>query len=350
MRFLKIGLFLVMAAWISDPAVVYARAGGGASMGSRGARTYVAPPPTRTAPQAPRPIERSVTPPSVSQPSRPNVSPPVQPGFGQPGFPQPSFAQRNPFMTGIMGGLVGAGIGGMLFGHGFGGGMGMMGGGYGGHGEGMGFAGGLGLLLQFALLGGLAWWAYTKFRSGSVARDQYAKDHPAYATAYAEPAPAAQTYYPHDNEAHPPYPTLPANDGSSNDGLGVSESDFKDFERLLTAVQQSWSKGDVASLRRSVTPEMLSYFSEQLSSNASRGVTNVVTDVKLEQGDLAESWREAETEYATVSIRFSALDYTTADDGRLAEGSNTVRSVVTETWTFMRQASGGRWLLSAIQQ
>ena len=36
---------------------------------------------------------------------------------------------------------------------------------------------------------------------------------------------------------------------------------------------------------------MLSYFSEQLAGNASRGLINRVTDVKLLQGDLAEAWR-----------------------------------------------------------
>jgi predicted lipid-binding transport protein (Tim44 family) len=96
---------------------------------------------------------------------------------------------------------------------------------------------------------------------------------------------------------------------------------------------------------------MLSYFSEQLAVNASKGETNTIDDVKLEQGELAEAWNEGPIDYATVSMAFSALDYNlSVDDGRVVSGSKTARERVTETWTFMRQAPGGRWLLSAIQQ
>ena len=93
---------------------------------------------------------------------------------------------------------------------------------------------------------------------------------------------------------------------------------------------------------------MLSYFSEQLAGNASRGLINRVTDVKLLQGDLAEAWREGGTDYATVAMRF-ALNDSMVERGseRIVEGGQ--RTEVTELWTFMR-APGGSWLLSAIQQ
>jgi hypothetical protein len=105
-------------------------------------------------------------------------------------------------------------------------------------------------------------------------------------------------------------------------------------------VQQAWSKGDIAALRRMATPEMLSYFSQQLAVNASTRVTDTITDVKLEQADLAEAWCEAEVNYVTVALRFSALDYTTAEDGRVIKGSTTAHNEATETWTFMRQSGG----------
>ncbi len=68
------------------------------------------------------------------------------------------------------------------------------------------------------------------------------------------------------------------------------------------------SREDLSTLRPRVTPEMLSYFSEQLADNASRGLINRVTDVKLLQGDLAEAWREGRTDYATVAMRFALKD------------------------------------------
>jgi predicted lipid-binding transport protein (Tim44 family) len=96
------------------------------------------------------------------------------------------------------------------------------------------------------------------------------------------------------------------------------------------------------------TPEMLSYFSEQLADNASRGLINRVTDVKLLQGDLAEAWREGRADYATVAMKYALKDsMVERASGRIIEGGE--RSEVTELWTFMR-SRGGNWLLSAIQQ
>jgi predicted lipid-binding transport protein (Tim44 family) len=93
---------------------------------------------------------------------------------------------------------------------------------------------------------------------------------------------------------------------------------------------------------------MLSYFSEQLADNASRGLINRVTDVKLLQGDLAEAWREGRTDYATVAMKYALKDsMVERASRRTVEGGE--RTEVTELWTFMR-ASGSNWLLSAIQQ
>ena len=59
---------------------------------------------------------------------------------------------------------------------------------------------------------------------------------------------------------------------------------------------------DLLTLRATLTPELLSYFSEELAANASRGVINRFTDVKLIQGDLAEAWREGRNDHATARL------------------------------------------------
>ena len=102
-------------------------------------------------------------------------------------------------------------------------------------------------------------------------------------------------------------------------------------------------------LQTVATPEMVGYFSEQLSELASRGVRNMVTNVHLEQGDLSEAWAEPGREYATVAMRFSMVDVTVDAAGRVVEGNPNQRTQSTEVWTFLR-APGGHWLLSAIQQ
>ena len=113
-------------------------------------------------------------------------------------------------------------------------------------------------------------------------------------------------------------------------------------------MQAAFSAEDLNALRAKVTPEMVSYFAEQLAENSSRGLVNRVTGVKLLQGDLAEAWREGDAEYATVAMRFALNDsMVERASGRTVEGGSP--GEVTELWTF-RRARGGDWLLSAIQQ
>ena len=136
---------------------------------------------------------------------------------------------------------------------------------------------------------------------------------------------------------------------SGAEPLTITKPDYDVFERLLGHIQTAYSAEDLSALRGMVTPEMLSYFSEELAANASRGHINRVTDVKLLQGDLAEAWREGRGDYATVAMRFALKDsMLDRASGRIVEGGEP--SEVTELWTFMRARGGGNWLLSAIQQ
>jgi predicted lipid-binding transport protein (Tim44 family) len=290
-----------------------ARVGGGFSMGSRGARTFSAPPVTNTAPSAASPIQRSIT-----QPSRP--------GFGtstaSPGLFGSGFFGRGLF-GGLAAGFLGAGLFGLLFGHGLFGGLG-------------GFASVLGLILQIGLvvlIGRFLWsmWArrqQTAFASGPSLRD----------------APGAGGL-----GGMGGFGLGGGSAGAVGGKIDVTPADFDAYERLLGEIQTAYSNEDLGAMRGRVAPEMLSYFSEQLSENASRGVVNQVTDVKLLQGDLAEAWREGNVEYATVAMRFRLVDRTIdRSTGRLVDGSESPQEV-TELWTFMR-AGQGNWLLSAIQQ
>ncbi len=127
-----------------------------------------------------------------------------------------------------------------------------------------------------------------------------------------------------------------------------TKPDYDAFEQLLGDVQAAYSAEDLSALRAKATPEMVSYFAEELAENASRGVVNRVTDVKLLQGDLAEAWREGDADYATVAMHFALTDsIVERASGRTVDGGQP--GEVTELWTF-RRARGGNWLLSAIQQ
>ena len=104
-----------------------------------------------------------------------------------------------------------------------------------------------------------------------------------------------------------------------------------------------------------MTPEMLSYFSEELTRNTSQGVQNIVSDVQLLKGELTESWEERDLQYATAYMRWRAHDYvirlgrSAGDPESIVSGSPGVSVEAEEMWTFVRRR-GGDWLLSAIQQ
>jgi predicted lipid-binding transport protein (Tim44 family) len=314
-------LALIATLIIVVPSLADARAGGGTNSGSRGTNTGRAPAPTQTAPTA-KPIERSATP--QQEPQKPAT---VTPASATP--QGGGFMARNPFLSGLMGGMLGAGLFGMIFGGGFSGGLG-------------GGAGMLGLLLQVALIGGLAYLGVRLFRGWSAARAQPA----GLASAYAAAAPRMN-----EAVARPSYgggsgPALTANSAA----LAISAEDFNAFETMLGEIQAAYSSGDLAKLRGLATPEMLGYFSEELSNNTSRGLENKVESVKLEQGDLSEAWSEAGLDYATVAMRFSMVDtMRRIADGSIVAGNAQVRTEATEVWTFLR-SRGGQWILSAIQQ
>ena len=137
--------------------------------------------------------------------------------------------------------------------------------------------------------------------------------------------------------------------GSGSTPLEILPADYEAFEKLLGDIQAAWSNEDVAKLHTLATPEMVSYFNNDLQENRARNVVNKVSSTKLLQGDLAESWREGDSDFASVAMRFSMIDKTVDRvSGRLVEGSEQP-SEATEVWTFVRPR-GANWELSAIQQ
>ena len=281
-----------------------ARVGGGLSSGSRGARTFSAPPSTTTAPGSALPFNRTMT-----QPGSPGLGAPLGGGFFN--------RFGGSMLGGLAAGFLGAGLFGMLFGGGMFGGLG-------------GLSSIFGLLLQIGLIVivvrlAMAWWQrrhQTAFAGAAAG--------PGAATSFRSAAGGFGL-------------------GSGSASLEILPADYEAFERLLGEIQAAWSEEDVAKLHTLATPEMVSYFSGDLEKNRARNVINKVTGLKLLQGDLAEAWREGDTDYASVAMRYALVDKTLErTTGRLVEGSE-VPTEATEVWTFMRPR-GSQWELSAIQQ
>jgi predicted lipid-binding transport protein (Tim44 family) len=280
-----------------------ARVGGGASMGSRGSRTFSAPPSTSTAPGAAQPFNRT-----FAQPGSPGIGRSTGGGlFNSPG---------RGLLGGLAAGFLGAGLFGMLFGGGMFGGLG-------------GLSSILGLILQIGFIVivvrlAMSWWQR--------------RHAPAYAgMAAGNGAPSSMM--------------SPGGFGLGSGGgqPEIGPSDYEAFERLLGEIQTAWANEDMARLRTLATPEMVSYIADDLAEHKARNQTNLVSGVKLLQGDLAEAWREDDTDFASVALRYALVDKTVDNaTGRLAKGSE-APTEATEVWTFLRPRGAG-WELSGIQQ
>src|SRR5207248_2678388 len=146
-----------------------------------------------------------------------------------------SFFQRHPFLTGLAGGFIGS----WLFGH-----MGYAA-------DGTSGGSGLGMVLQILIIGLLIYFAFRLFRnfrgralSGGGGSAPFWPPRSAGAAA----APARR-----DRD------------------INLSDADLNTFQQIHAAVQDAWSASDLGRLRRLMTPEMLSYFSEELTRNTSQG-------------------------------------------------------------------------------
>lgn len=294
----------------------------GGSFGSRGARTYSAPAATPTAPRTATPIERSMTQPSAAAPAATAAAQAARPGlFGG-------------FGGSMLRGLAIGGLIGMLLGHGFGG-----------------LAGGFGFILQIALLafGAMFLMRFLANRNqpspAGAASAGPVNNGPA--TSFRD---AMSGFGFGGGSASAVKPSVPANARNAKDEVGISDGDLETFEKLLDEIQGAFGREDYAALRQRTTPEIMSYLSEELSQNATAGVRNEVTNVKLLQGDLAEAWREDDTDYATVAMRYESRDWMRdRNSNRVVSGDSERTSETTEIWTFSR-VSGGDWKLSAIQE
>src|SRR5450830_1402278 len=221
-----IALAAIATAFVLVASDADARVGGGFSGGSRGTRTFSAPPATSTAPTA-APIQRSMT--------QPGSAAPIGQAAARPGF----------FGGGLFGGLaagfLGAGLFGMLFGHGLFGGMG-------------GFASIIGLLLQVVLVVVVARLIFAWWQRRNMPEPAYAAAQPTTGHGFAGLG-----------------GMLGAN-APAGEPLTIAKADYDAFEKLLGDVQAAYSAEDLSDLRAKVTAEMVSYFSEQLAQNASRGM------------------------------------------------------------------------------
>jgi predicted lipid-binding transport protein (Tim44 family) len=288
---------------------VLARAGSG---GSRGSRTTSAP-------------VRPATPVSPTNPSSPSRS---------VATPAPAPQPSRGWFGGIMGGLAGFALGGllgsMLFGHGEGGGIGLL--------EVLLIAGGLFLLFRFL-----------------VARRASAAPEPAYATAGA--AYSGGTSYA-DASAPAAVAELPVAESDLDRGLGHIRSMDPAFDPgfvsdaargLFGDVQRAVTARDLGAVSGRLTSRMYTELTSQCDRLRAARQTNRMEAVNVRRVDVTEAWQESGQDFVTVYLAGSLVDYTVDDaTGGVVAGAQTPQEFE-EFWTFTRPVGPNPWRLSAIQ-
>ena len=233
-----------------------------------------------------------------------------------------------------MGGLAGFALGGLLgsmlfggFGHGFGGGIG---------------------LLEIILIGG---GLFLLFRFMSARRDA----QPAYATAG---APYAGGGYAGGGvqDVTVPEPSAVASDldrglahirsmDSTFDPGVVSDAArglFGDVQRALTA-------RDMSPVSARVTSRMYTELTSQCDRLRAARQSNRMEGINVRRSEVTEAWQESGQDFVTVYLAGSLVDYTVDDTtGALVDGAKTPQEFE-EFWTFSRPVGPNSWRLSAIQ-
>jgi predicted lipid-binding transport protein (Tim44 family) len=284
----------------------WARAGGGSSGGSRGSRSYSSPAPVSPS----RPTQPSAPPSSFQQPQ------PQRPGWG----------------GGLMGGLAGLALGGllgsMLFGHGMGGGIG---------------------LLEILLIGGGIFLLFRMMRSRQAAPEPVQ----GYGQGYGEPQAQRQPQM---------YQAQTVDTGPSDLERGVSyirqmdagfdPARFTDSASdIFFKVQAAWMARDIRQASAVITPEMTETLQKDCDRLRGQGRINRLENIAVRSVTVTEAWQESGQDYVTVHFLASLLDYTVDEaSGQVVEGSRTEPVKFEEYWTFVRPVGPNAWKLSAIQQ
>ena len=289
----------------------WARAGGGSSGGSRGSRSYSSP------------ARPSPTPATPSQPTSPPSS--VQ--------PQP---QRPGWGAGLMGGLAGFALGGllgsMLFGHGMGGGIGM---------------------LEILLIAG---GAFLLFR---MMRNRQAASQPSYGQAGGgtwQSQPQPQPYQAPATQAQP----VEIGPSDLDRGIanirqmdaGFDPARFSDIASdIFFKVQAAWMNRDMREAAVVVTPEMSDILQKDCDRLRGQGRVNRLENIAVRSVDVTEAWQESGQDFVTVHFLASLLDFTVDErSGQVVEGNRSEPVKFEEFWTFVRPVGPNPWRLTAIQQ
>lgn len=268
----------------------FARAGKGSSSGFRSYKSYQFNKPSKETNQSSYYQQRQNT---------------QNPAYQQP-QPKPSFFS-NPIFKWLIGGMIFGALLSLLMGHGLQ--FGMPG------------------LLEILLIIGIV---YLMFKVFSKKREE----EPAYATPTNSNIPNQPDYY---------------SDSTLSTVSYINEELILNLAKnAFIDIQKAWSEGNLSSVRNFLTDRMYVYLNSQLQDLKSKGLRNILEDVKILNAEIVHVEEEGDNKVVIVEIEAQAKDYTVDSNGNVVEGDKDNPVVFKEYWAFVGKALN--WKLDDIRQ
>jgi len=242
------------------------------------------------------------------------------------------------FMRGLAGGLVGGALGSMLFG-----GMANagLGGGLGGSGIG---------LFQILILGGIAYFVYTRFFSK---RESGTSSTPSPLMS------GLRAFTNPETSASVPFPPPPPGSGTVAEGIATirrSEPDFdpEHFKEVAQdvffQVQAGWMRRDLSSYEHLLDTNLAREYEASFAEMRRKGQLNKLENIAVRHVEVVNAGLDGEEEFVTIRFTANLLDYTIDEvSGALVEGSMTTPVKFVEKWTWSRPQGETNWKLAGIE-
>jgi len=246
--------------------------------------------------------------------------------------PPAAAPSRGGFLRNMAGGIAGGFLGSMLFnsvGRAMGGGYGAgpVDGGYGASGGYGGGRGGIGLF-ELMVIAGLGYLGYRLFRSRQGSQAATPSGTGSMISFRMPPSEAA--------------------------GAGKSAADPLESETasdIFFRVQGAWTRRDLGSIQDLLGDEVRHALQTDLNELRRQKQINRLENISVREVDVGETWRDGDTDVATVRFHANLLDYTVDEAShQVLAGSDLVPVKFVEDWTFARTGRGGAWQVVGISQ
>ncbi len=129
---------------------------------------------------------------------------------------------------------------------------------------------------------------------------------------------------------------------NARDEIGIGSGDLDTFERLLGEIQTAYGRETGRPSAARTMPEAGAVLREELRRQRGARPAQRGRGRAAPAENLAEAWREGDTDYATVAMRYRSRDATVeCASGRVVEGDAQRPTETKEVWTFARSPRPG---------